>query len=252
MPASSATMPNGKSSGRMARVLLGGFVGLTTVAAHDIITTKLTYTRDISRIFAFRCVGCHSSSALVSLTNYDEVRPWAVDIKEQVLKRAMPPWGAVKGFGDLLPDHALTQEEILIISAWVVGGAPKGDPALLSSKIPPAHDPVLPPLHHALDVLTNVRLSRSLKLAAVTPLAQEEIDSVRIIARLPDGRIEPLVWLYRFSQKGNKTYRFRQPLDLPPGTVVESSRPLRFALEELAGSGLGPRLPGFRGSSQVR
>jgi hypothetical protein len=158
----------------------------------------------------------------------------------------------VKGFGDLLPDHALTQEEILIISAWVVGGAPKGDPALLSSKTPPAQDPVLPPLQHALDVLTSVRLSRSLRLAAVTPLAQEEIDSVRIIARLPDGRIEPLVWLYHFGPKGNTTYRFRQPLDLPPRTVVESSRPLRFALEELARNGLGPRLTGFRGSSQVR
>src|SRR5689334_16103235 len=36
--------------------LLG--LSLSTASAHDIITTKLTYTRDISRIFNRRCVSC--------------------------------------------------------------------------------------------------------------------------------------------------------------------------------------------------
>src|SRR5882724_2174909 len=104
------------------------------VAAHDIITTKLTYTRDITRIFERRCLSCHGVNASIPLTSYDEVRPWAVAIKEQVLTRAMPPWGAVKGFGDLSPDDALTQDEMLIIAAWAVGGAPRGSPALLPTK----------------------------------------------------------------------------------------------------------------------
>ena len=43
----------------------------------------------------------------------------------------MPPWGAVKGFRDLAPDGALTEPEIQIVAAWVVGGAPEGDSALL-------------------------------------------------------------------------------------------------------------------------
>src|ERR1700760_2037425 len=89
------------------------------VLAHDIITTDLTYTRDISRIFARRCVSCHSQSSSIPLTTYEETRPWAVAIKEQVLARTMPPFGAVKGFGSLAPDGALSQEEIMIISAWV-------------------------------------------------------------------------------------------------------------------------------------
>src|SRR6266481_4227814 len=91
------------------------------VMAHDIITTKLTYTRDVSRIFQRRCISCHGPGSSIPLTSYDEVRPWAVAIKEQVLARSMPPWGAVKGFGDFSPDRALTQDEILIIAAWVVG-----------------------------------------------------------------------------------------------------------------------------------
>ena len=78
---------------------------------------------------ALRVVPCRNAS--IPLVSYETVRPWAVAIKEQVLSRAMPPWGAAKGFGDLSPDGALSQEEILIISAWVVGGAPEGDPATL-------------------------------------------------------------------------------------------------------------------------
>ncbi|HEY7306958.1 MAG TPA: cytochrome c, partial [Bryobacteraceae bacterium] len=111
-------------------VIVAGITWAASGVAHDIITTNLTYTRDISRILARRCVACHGEAASIPLTRYEEVRPWAVAIKEQVLSRAMPPWGAVKGFGDLEPDHALSQEEIMIIAAWVIGGAPQGDPAL--------------------------------------------------------------------------------------------------------------------------
>ena len=42
----------------------------------------------------------------------------------------MPPFAAVKGFGDLTDDQALTQEEIHLISDWVEGGSPEGEPSL--------------------------------------------------------------------------------------------------------------------------
>src|SRR5437762_13592207 len=103
-----------------------GLLLVMPLFAHDIITTKLTYTRDIAPIFSKHCVSCHASGSSIPLTSYEEVRPWAVAIKEQVLSRSMPPWGAVKGFGDLAPDDSLSQEEITIIAAWVVGSAPPG------------------------------------------------------------------------------------------------------------------------------
>lgn len=203
---------------------------VSALCAHEIITTNLTYTRDVSRILARRCAQCHGPSSSIHLTNYEEVRPWAVDIKEQVLSRSMPPWGAVKGFGDLSPDHALTQEEILILSAWVVGGAPNGDPALLPKSQPPA---VAKPraLKDALSVSSRATLTQPLRVAGIRPLATKVVDSAQVTACLPDGRIEPLVWLYRFDPKTKITFQFRQPLALPPGTVVESSTPLEFALE---------------------
>jgi len=197
--------------------------------AHDIITTKLTYSRDISRIFARRCVSCHAGNASIPLVSYETVRPWAVAIKEQVLSRAMPPWGAAKGFGDLSPDGALSQEEILIISAWVVGGAPEGDPATMPKNeiaMPPA---ALGSLEEAVQVSNETNLVKPLRLSALRP--ESNVASARITARLPDGRIVPLVWLYRYDARAQRTFRFRAPILLPAGTVVESTAPARFSLE---------------------
>lgn len=203
----------------------------TSVRAHDIITTNLTYTRDISRILARRCVACHGAAASIPLTTYEQVRPWAVDIKEQVLSRAMPPWGAVKGFGDLEPDHALTQEEIMIVAAWVIGGAPNGDRSLAPKG---EAKPTSPMNRNARDletVATRTTLASALTLAGIRPVTETTITSSRLVARLPDGRIQPLVWLYQYSAKSNRVFLFREPLKLPAGTVIEASEPVRFALE---------------------
>jgi len=215
-------------------LIVAALVCTASAVGHDIITTNLTYSRDISRILARRCLACHDSGATISLTRYEEVRPWAVAIKEQVLSRTMPPWGAVKGFGDLEPDHALSQEEIMIIAAWVIGGAPQGDPTLApktaDSKAAGHPEPKLRDLQ---TVATRTKLDEPLSLAGIRPLPSAPVNSSRITARLPDGRIQPLVWLYQFSDRSNKVFCFRAPLALPAGTVVESSEPLRFALEGL-------------------
>src|SRR6187455_1350790 len=121
-------------------VILLGVVGFSpSVSGHDVITTKLTWNREISRIIYSRCAGCHHPGGRAfSLMTYAEARPWAVAIKEEILSRRMPPWGAVKGFGEFRNDQGLTQEQIELITAWVEGGVPEGDPADLESnpKIP--------------------------------------------------------------------------------------------------------------------
>ena len=203
------------------------------VAAHDIITTKLTYAREISRIFARRCVSCHGANSSIPLTSYQEVRPWAVDIKEQVLARSMPPWGAVKGFGELSPDQGLTQEEIFIIAAWVVGGAPQGDATLLARDHQLAQPASRGSLSDALLVSTGTVLQKPLTVAGIRPRCETLIDSARITARLPDGRIEPLVWLYRYDPRWDKVFQFRRALRLPRGTIIEASSPVRYYLETI-------------------
>ena len=58
---------------------------------------------------------------------YQDAQPRAVAIKDAVMARTMPPWGAVKGFGEFRNDQALTQEQIELISDWVEGGMTKGN-----------------------------------------------------------------------------------------------------------------------------
>jgi hypothetical protein len=55
---------------------------------HDPVT-KVTYAREVRAVLQARCTSCHSPGgpAPMPLTTYDEVRPWARAIKDQVLTR---------------------------------------------------------------------------------------------------------------------------------------------------------------------
>src|SRR5712692_6856284 len=123
----------------MKRSVLFTFVAMIAMCAaaqaHDIITTPVTWDREISRIFYSRCVACHrEGGAAFSLLEYKETFPWRTAIKEEVLERRMPPWGAVKGFGDFRNDQALTPEQLELITSWSQGGSPEGVPADLPPK----------------------------------------------------------------------------------------------------------------------
>jgi hypothetical protein len=206
------------------------------MSPHDVVTTNLTYTRDISRIFMRRCVACHAAGSSIPLTSYAEVRPWAVGIKEQVLSRSMPPWGAVKGFGNFSPDYALTQEEILIIATWVIGGAPEGNPALLPSHGSQMSGQPGAGMRDAVVITTPATLRNAVAVAGIRPLSEHEVDSTRIVAYLPNGDIAPLIWFYQFDPKWSRTFHFREPVELPAGSRIQSTTPVRVALETDASS----------------
>ena len=108
------------------------FGQMLTAAAygHETITTKITWSQEIARIVQKRCIACHAKEP-VDFSSYESARPWAKAIKEEVLNRRMPPWGAVKGFGEFRDDLGLSQEELNTFAEWVEGGAPEGDPNLL-------------------------------------------------------------------------------------------------------------------------
>src|SRR6476661_11012132 len=97
------------------------------VAAHDRITTRVTWTREIAPIFEARCGNCHRAggTSTIQLETYQQARPWAAAIKEEVLTRRMPTWHAARGYGDFANDPSLSPFEIALIAAWVDGGAPE-------------------------------------------------------------------------------------------------------------------------------
>src|SRR2546421_7405423 len=115
--------------------LLISILGSSPARAHDVITTKITFDREIARIVYARCASCHRPGGTAfSLLTYDDARPWAKAIQEEVLERRMPPWGAVKGFGDFRNDQALTPEQIELLTSWSQGGSPEGDEKDLPEK----------------------------------------------------------------------------------------------------------------------
>jgi hypothetical protein len=63
----------------------------------------------------------------MSLATYEDARPWAKAIKEEILEKRMPPWHAVKGYGEFRNAPPLAQREVDLIVNWVEGGAPKGE-----------------------------------------------------------------------------------------------------------------------------
>src|SRR6266571_7853797 len=103
--------------------------------AHN-VGNAITWNREISRIIYQRCASCHHEGGTAfSLMKYQDVQPRAVAIKEAMLSRRMPPWGAVKGFGDFRNDQGLSQAELELITDWVDSDTPKGNnPNVLPKK----------------------------------------------------------------------------------------------------------------------
>ena len=80
-----------------------------SLRAHDVISTKLTWSREVSRIVYKRCISCHrEGGSAFSLVKYDEARPWAKAIKQAVLSHKMPPWYADPHFGKWSNDRSLS------------------------------------------------------------------------------------------------------------------------------------------------
>ena len=94
---------------------------------------QVTFTKDVAPILQRSCQNCHrpDSMAPMSLLTFEDARPWAKAIKENVVRRNMPPWHIDPNVGirEFKNSRALSDEEIEAIVKWVDGGAPKGNPA---------------------------------------------------------------------------------------------------------------------------
>src|SRR3954462_15297169 len=113
----------------MRKLVLAVLCALPAAAVAADGKTAPTFTKDVAPIFNKSCVECHRPTmfAPMSLTTFDEARPWARSIKQRVVARVMPPWGADPAHGTFKNDPRLTEKEIDTIAAWVDGGALKGD-----------------------------------------------------------------------------------------------------------------------------
>jgi hypothetical protein len=141
-----------------------------------------------------------------------------------VLSRRMPPWGAVKGFGNFRNDQALTAEQIELIIDWVQDDTPKGNnPRML----PPPPKFVAAPLvstpPDAIRVADTLTLKSPLVLDGLLP--EHAVDGTQIVAVRPDGTVEPLLWMYGYDDKYRHSFLLRKPLALGAGTIIRGVKP---------------------------
>jgi mono/diheme cytochrome c family protein len=90
-----------------------------------------TFSKDVAPIIYKSCAECHRPAGMapMSLMTYEDARPWARALKQKVVAREMPPWGADPAVAKYSNDVSLKQAEVDTIAAWVDGGAPQGNPA---------------------------------------------------------------------------------------------------------------------------
>ena len=113
-------------------VLLGALAAAPAAAAQE-AAPQPTFTRDVAPILQRSCQHCHRTGSIapMPLLTYEEARPWARSIRDQVVTRTMPPWYIDRNIGiqEFKYDYSLSNAEIATIAAWADGGAPRGNPA---------------------------------------------------------------------------------------------------------------------------
>ena len=195
-----------------------------SVVAHDPITTRVSWEREIAPIVEARCVSCHSPGgpAPMSLATYEDARPWARAIREEVLARRMPKWPVVRGYGDFTNDPSLSPFEIALVTAWVDGGAPRkilrptaARPAVSPTRV----DAPIPTADRTRVIACDAVEAPSGTLLGIRPDLPGGA-ALEVTLRHADGREEPLVWLRDFSPKFPTTLWLRRPVDIAPGSAV--------------------------------
>jgi len=202
-------------------VALCGSLGVVLVA-HNIGVTPITWNREISRLVYDKCASCHRPGGTAfSMLTYADVQPRVVEIKTAVLSRTMPPWGAIKGFGEFRNDQALTQEQIELIVDWIQNDAPRGNNRRALPEAPTFT--VTPPYQlpaQTRRVTGTATLSQPLVLDGLMPEQVPPGRSMRITASLPNGSVEPLLWLHAYDNHYRHPFLFRKAIRLPAGTVI--------------------------------
>jgi hypothetical protein len=95
-----------------------------------------TFSKDVAPILYKHCTTCHRPGEIapMSLLTYQEARPWARAIRDNVRNGVMPPWHADPAHGKWANDRSLSPQERDTLVRWVDAGAPEGN----KRDLPPA------------------------------------------------------------------------------------------------------------------
>src|SRR5579871_2788186 len=87
------------AGGLLGALGFGQFAAAQTPAKAN--QDQVTFAKDVARILEKSCQNCHRPDGIgpMSLLTYQDARPWARAIKQQVAQRNMPPWYIDKTVG---------------------------------------------------------------------------------------------------------------------------------------------------------
>jgi hypothetical protein len=177
-----------------------------------------TFTKAIAPILYKHCTNCHRPGEIapMSLLTYQEARPWARAIRDNIVSGAMPPWHADPAHGSWANDRRLSAAEKDTITRWVAAGAPEGDPTDLPT--PPTYaegwaigqpdavvtmdqayevpaDGVVP--YQYFEIATNFTEDKWVQAFEVRPGNREVVHHVLVYARAPETTRPPQVFRQR-------------------------------------------------------
>ena len=95
------------------------------------VTDVPTFTKDVAPILYKNCTVCHRDGEIapMSLLTYEDARPHAQAIIEELEGGSMPPWHADPKVGHFKNDRRLSDADKATLLNWAKNGAPKGNPA---------------------------------------------------------------------------------------------------------------------------
>lgn len=95
------------------------------------LATAPTFYKDVLPILQDHCQRCHRAGEIapMPLRTYEEVKPYAEAISENVQTRTMPPWFADPCCGHFSNDPSLSDKQIASLAAWAEAHAPAGNRA---------------------------------------------------------------------------------------------------------------------------
>src|SRR5260370_14486673 len=68
-------------------------------------------------------------------------------------------------------------------------------------------------------------MAHAVRALGIEPSQVPATGAVQVVARRPEGALEPLIWVENFNPSYKKTYYFQAPQRFPAGTRIEVSPP---------------------------
>jgi hypothetical protein len=108
-----------------------------------------------------------------------------------------------------------------LINDWVDSDTPKGNNPNVLPKEPKFQNASrIKPPKNAIMVRGEYTLLKAMTIDGVLPETIPSRSSLKIFATLPDGTVQPIVWLYEYADQFQHSFLFRKPISLPTGTVI--------------------------------